>query len=377
MARRILHLDMDAFYASVAQRDDPSLRGKPVVVGGDPQGRGVVMAASYEARQFGVRSAMSMAKALRLCPQLVIARPNFQTYKAVSQQVFEIYRSVTPLVEPLSLDEAYLDVTENSWHEPLGTVVAKRLKAEVRAATNLTVSAGVAPNKFLAKIASGWQKPDGLTVIAPERVEPFLRQLPVDALWGVGPVTAGKLRAAGLTKLVDVRTVDRDRLSQIVGSFAGWLQQLAQGIDDRAVTPHREAKSSGMERTFAQDLVDLDTIRAEVTKMAERAAEWLVKKELYAKTVTLKVRYDDFSTITRNLSGPSGSPPTRDEREIVERALTLLDRTEAGTRPIRLLGVSVHGFSSEPTAFARPVSARAAASRADDPHARLPFDADE
>jgi DNA polymerase IV len=377
MARRILHLDMDAFYASVAQRDDPSLRGKPVVVGGDPQGRGVVMAASYEARQFGVRSAMSMAKAVRLCPALVIARPNFSVYKAVSQQVFEIYRSVTPLVEPLSLDEAYLDVTENTWGEPLGTTVAKRLKAEVRAATNLTVSAGVAPNKFLAKIASGWQKPDGLTVIAPERVEPFLRQLPVDALWGVGPVTAGKLRAAGLAKLVDVRAVDRESLSRIVGSLAGWLHQLAQGIDDRAVTPHREAKSSGMERTFPQDLVDLDTIRTEVAGMAERAAQWLVKKELYAKTVTLKVRYDDFSTITRNLSGPTGSPPTRDEREIVGRALTLLERTEAGTRPIRLLGVAVHGFSSDPTISAAGSSARTAASRAHGPHARLPFDLDD
>jgi DNA polymerase-4 len=386
MTRRILHLDMDAFYASVAQRDDPSLRGKPVVVGGDPQGRGVVMAASYEARQFGVRSAMSMAKALRLCPPLVIARPNFSVYKAVSQQVFEIYRSVTPLVEPLSLDEAYLDVTENAWQEPLGTTVAKRLKAEVRAATNLTVSAGVAPNKFLAKIASGWQKPDGLTVIAPERVEPFLRQLPVDALWGVGPVTAGKLRAAGLSKLVDVRAVDRESLSRIVGSLAGWLHQLARGIDDRAVSPHHEPKSSGQEHTYAQDLVDLDTIRTEVARMAERAAQWLVKKELYAKTVTLKVRYDDFSTITRNLSGPIGSPPTREEREIVGRALTLLDRTEAGTRPIRLLGVSVHGFSTDPAISARPASARTAsprgsranaASGVDDPHARLPFDAED
>lgn len=378
MARRILHLDMDAFYASVAQRDDPSLRGKPVAVGGDPSGRGVVMAASYEARQFGVRSAMSMAKALRLCPPLVIARPDFNVIRAVSQQVFEIYRSVTPLVEPLSLDEAYLDVTENQWHEPLGTNVARRLKAEVRAATNLTVSAGVAPNKFLAKIASGWQKPDGLTVIAPERVESFLQQLPVDALWGVGPVTAGKLRAAGLKKLVDVRSVDPDTLTRIVGSFAGWLQQLARGIDDRAVSPHREAKSSGMERTFPQDLVDLDTIRGEVTKMAERAAQWLVKKELYAKTVTLKVRYHDFSTITRNSSGVSGSAPTRDESEIVGRVLALLDRTEAGVRPVRLLGVSVHGFSTEPAvpagsaARAAATSSRATASV----HARLPFDAD-
>ena len=376
--RRIVHVDMDAFYASVEQRDKPALRGQPVVVGGQPDQRGVVAAASYEARAFGVRSAMSMARAVRLCPALVIVPPDFARYRAASTTVFSIFREVTPLVEPLSLDEAYLDVTENSWHEPLGTVVAKRLKAEVRAATNLTVSAGVAPNKFLAKIASGWQKPDGLTVIAPERVEPFLRQLPVDALWGVGPVTAGKLRAAGLKKLVDVRSVDPEALSKIVGSFAGWLQQLARGIDDRAVTPHREAKSSGMERTFPRDLVDLETIRAEVTRMGERAAEWLVKKELYAKTVTLKVRYDDFSTITRNSSGTTGSAPTRDAREIVGRALALLDRTEAGTRPIRLLGVSVHGFSSEPCAPRATTPRTAVTSRVTDgSHARLPFDVED
>src|SRR5918994_3644280 len=225
--RRILHIDMDAFYASVEQRDNPSLRGKPLAVGGRPNQRGVVAAASYEARAFGVRSAMSMAQAVKLCPSLEIVPPDFSRYKAASATIFDIYREVTHLVEPLSLDEAYLDVTENSWNEPLAMTVAKRLKAEVRAATNLTVSAGVAPNKFLAKIASGWQKPDGLTVIAPERVEPFLRQLPVDALWGVGPVTAGKLRAKGIEKLVDVRTADAAMLHEAVGSLAEWLQQLA------------------------------------------------------------------------------------------------------------------------------------------------------
>ena len=182
--RRILHIDMDAFYASVEQRDDPALRGKPVAVGGAPDKRGVVAAASYEARVFGVRSAIPMSRAVRLCPSLVIVRPDFAKYRAVSQQVFELFRSVTPLVEPLSLDEAYLDVTENAWGEPLGMNVARRLKQEIRAATGLTASAGVAPNKFLAKIASGWQKPDGLTVIAPERVEQFLHGLPIDALVG-------------------------------------------------------------------------------------------------------------------------------------------------------------------------------------------------
>src|SRR5688572_7149313 len=188
--RRILHIDMDAFYASVEQRDDPGLRGKPVVVGGQPDKRGVVAAASYEARAFGIRSAMPMATAVRLCPSLVIIRPDFTKYKTASQQVFDLFRGVTPLVEPLSLDEAYLDVTVNAWGETLGMRVAGRLKAAIRETTGLTASAGVAPNKFLAKIASGWQKPDGLTVIAPERVEHFLQGLPVDALWGVGPVTA-------------------------------------------------------------------------------------------------------------------------------------------------------------------------------------------
>ena len=202
-ARRILHVDMDAFYASVEQRDDPSLRGKPVAVGGSPAGRGVVAAASYEARAFGVRSAIPMARAVRLCPSLVIVRPDFTRYQAASQAVFAIFRAVTPLVEPLSLDEAYLDVTENAWGETLGQ--RRRAAAEgddPRTRPDLTASAGVAPNKFLAKIASAWKKPDGLTVIAPERVEHFLHRLPVDALWGVGPVTAAaaartRHRAAG------------------------------------------------------------------------------------------------------------------------------------------------------------------------------------
>ena len=215
---------MDAFFASVEQRDKPELRGKPVAVGGQPDKRGVVAAASYEARTFGVHSAMSMTKAVRLCPSLVIVPPDFARYKAASTVIFSIYREVTPLVEPLSLDEAYLDVTENTLGEPLATNVAKRLKERIRAETGLTASAGVAPNKFLAKIASGWKKPDGLTVISPDRVEPFLRQLPVDALWGVGPVTARKLRERGIERLVDVRTVADELLRGAVGSMADWLR---------------------------------------------------------------------------------------------------------------------------------------------------------
>jgi DNA polymerase-4 len=343
MVRRILHVDMDAFYASVEQRDDPSLRGKPVAVGGPPSSRGVVAAASYEARAFGVRSAMPMSRAVRLCPSLVIVRPDFARYKTASSAVFAIFREVTPLVEPLSLDEAYLDVTENAWSEPLGVTVARRLKDRIRADVGLTASAGVAPNKFLAKIASGWKKPNGLTVISPERVEAFLQQLPVDVLWGVGPVTAGKLKARGITTVVDVRAADVQRLREAVGSLADWLKQLATGIDDRPVVPNREAKSSGSETTYAEDLTDLEAIRVEVAEQASRAIGWLTRSQLLARTVTLKVRYSDFTTVTRSHTAPG----TRDGVELTGRAVRLLEKTEAGARPVRLLGVSVHNFCSE------------------------------
>ncbi len=340
MPRRIIHVDMDAFYASVEQRDWPELRGRPIAVGGRPEARGVVAAASYEARRFGVRSAMPMARAVRRCAELEIVRPDFGKYRAVSQQVFEVYRSVTPLVEPLSLDEAYLDVTENAWHEPLGMNVAKRIKAEIRERTGLTASAGVAPNKFLAKIASAWQKPDGLTVIAPERVESFLQQLPVDALWGVGPVTATRLHERGIQRLVDVRTADPEVLRAAVGSLSEWLLQLASGVDDRPVQPNRPSKSSSSECTYAHDLVDLDRIREEIAGMARENAEWLQERGLTARTVTIKVRYDDFTTITRSDS----RPPTNDPDQIQERAVRLLARTDAGRRPVRLLGAGVHNL---------------------------------
>jgi len=341
--RRIIHVDMDAFYASVEQRDNAALRGKPVAVGGKPERRGVVAAASYEARSFGVHSAMSMARAVRLCPGLVIVPPDFGRYKAASNTVFSIFREVTPLVEPLSLDEAYLDVTENAWHEPLGTSVARRLKERIRADTGLTASAGVAPNKFLAKIASGWKKPDGLTVISPERVEPFLQKLPVDALWGVGPVTARKLRARGIERLVDVRTADARELHEAVGSLADWLQQLANGVDERPVVSNRETKSSGSESTYATDLTDLEEMREEIREMAVQAAAWLERRSLLARTVTIKVRYSDFTTVTRSHSAPG----TRDTAGIIQRAVELLDRTEAPRRAVRLLGVSVHNLCAD------------------------------
>jgi DNA polymerase-4 len=341
MIRRILHVDMDAFYASVEQRDDPSLRGRPVAVGGDPSERGVVAAASYEARAFGVRSAMPMSRAVRLCPSLVIVHPDFERYRAASQAVFAIFRMATPLVEPLSLDEAYLDVTENAWGEPLGRAVAQRLKQEIRDATSLTASAGVAPNKFLAKIASAWKKPDGLTVIAPERVETFLQKLPVDALWGVGPITAKRLRERGIDRLVDVRTADPAVLRETVGSQAEWLRQLADGVDERPVVADYAPKSAGSENTFSTDLTDPAQIRAAIDEMARHGASWLARKDLLCRTVTIKVRYADFTTITRS---HSQLPATRDADEIAARAVALLDRTEAGRRPVRLLGASVHNL---------------------------------
>ena len=342
--RRILHVDMDAFYASVEQRDDPALRGRPVAVGGTPESRGVVCAASYEARKLGVRSALPMARAVRLCPHLVIVPPDFGKYGSVSRQVFAIFREATPLVEPLSLDEAYLDVTENAWGLPLGVEVAKRIKQRIRDETQLTASAGVAPNKFLAKIASGWKKPDGLTVIAPERVERFLQALPVDALWGVGPKTAARLRAAGIARLVDVRTADDSILAGAVGSYAGALRRMAFGEDDRRVEPNRERKSIGCENTFAEDLKDVAAIRREVDELARSSAKVLDRKSLLARTVVLKLRYSNFETITRS---HTHDPATRSADEIAERSVSLLQKTEAGRRPVRLLGVSLHGLSGE------------------------------
>ena len=340
MLRRIVHIDMDAFYASIEQRDRPELRGRPVAVGGSPTSRGVVAAASYEARRHGVRSAMPMSQGIRLCPDLVVVPPDFTKYRSVSRQVLSILRDVTPLVEPLSLDEAYLDVTQNAWGEPLGVNVAKRVKAAIRETTGLTASAGVAPNKFLAKIASGWRKPDGLTVVAPERVESFLQQLSVDALWGVGPATAKRLRACGIERVVDLRTADPEMLRDAVGSAAEWLRRLAVGEDDRPVEPNRPSKSSSSECTYPEDLTDLGRIREEIEAMARDNALWLGRMRLAARTVTIKVRYSDFITITRSHSHRA----TNDPDDIVQRAVALLEKTEAGRRPVRLLGAGVHNL---------------------------------
>jgi len=334
---------MDAFYASVESRDNPELRGKPLAVGGSPESRGVVAAASYEARKYGVRSAMPMARALRLCPELVIVPPDFARYREASEKVMAILHSATPLVEPLSLDEAYLDVTENRWGEPLAMKVALRIKETIRNELELTASAGVAPNKFLAKIASGWQKPDGLTVIAPERVETFLQKLPAEALWGVGPVTAKKLRAIGIERLVDIRTADKALLANAVGSLAEWLVELSHGRDNRPVEPNRETKSVSCETTYAKDLTDLREINQQIQLLAEEVAGELRRKGLRARTVTIKVRYNNFTTVTRSHTTEYFSDSRPD---LVNRAQMLLERTDAGVRPVRLLGVGAHALKA-------------------------------
>jgi len=278
---------------------------------------------------------------VKLCPQLAIVRPDFERYRAVSRQVMELLRTCTALVEPLSLDEAYLDVTENRWGEALASDVARRLKVAIRSQTGLSASAGVAPNKFLAKVASGWRKPDGLTVIAPERVERFLQALPVEALWGVGPVTARKLHEAGIERLVQVRQASREELQRIVGSMADWLIQLARGEDPRPVCPDRPSKSASSESTYASDLTDREAIRAEIERMARENAQWLAQRRLLARSVAIKVRYAGFETVTRS---HTLSLATSNAEVIASWALALLERTEAERRPVRLLGARVHGL---------------------------------
>lgn len=333
---------MDAFFTSVEQRENPSLKGKPVIVGGDPHGRGVVAGASYEVRKFGVHSAMSCAKALRLCPQAIFVRPNIALYVKVSEQIREIFHSATPLVEPLSLDEAYLDVTENLLGLPLARDVALYIKERIRQELNLTASAGVAPNKFLAKVASDFRKPDGLVVIAPEKALAFIEKLPIEKIWGVGPVTAGKLHALGIVTAGDIRRTSVAELEQAVGSYGEFLHGLANGIDPRAVETETESKSTGAETTFEHDLTDFTLLEETIVELSDEVSASLKQMQRPGKTITLKVRYSDFSTITRSQT----LPVHVDEVEAIAKVASLLlrEKTEAGVRPIRLLGVSVSGL---------------------------------
>ena len=340
--RKIIHVDMDAFYASVEQRDRPELRGRPIVVGGSPDGRGVVAAASYEARRFGVRSAIPCAQARRLCPQLVFVPPDIAKYREVSRSVFAIFREVTPLVEGLSLDEAYLDVTTNRLELDLASEVARHVKARIKAETGLTASAGVGPSKLVAKIASDIRKPDGLLIVPPRHVQAFLDPLSVRKLWGVGPRTGEKLDEMGLKTIADLRALPATTLEQRLGSFGHELWQLARGQDNRPVTPHREAKSRSAETTFETDVTDLTVLAGVIERLADRVARSLVRLDRPGRTVVLKVRYSDFTTITRSRTLEL---PTDRAASIAATGLALLETaTEAGERPVRLVGIGVGGL---------------------------------
>ncbi|MCB9794537.1 MAG: DNA polymerase IV [Alphaproteobacteria bacterium] len=334
---KILHVDMDAFYASVEQRDDPALRGRPVVVGGDPKGRGVVAAASYEARRFGVRSAMPAARALRLCPELVFVRPDFERYRAVSAQVFDILREASEHIEPLSIDEAFLDVS----HHVSATWVAQGLRRRIREELGLTASAGAAPSKMVAKIASDFRKPDGLTVVAPQQVRAFLSPLPVNKLWGVGPVTAARLNKRGFETLGQLAALEDPEALARLGPHGPSLARLARGEDRRPVQAHRERKSRSAERTFEEDLRSLERLERVLEDQAERVCRGLVKAGEQGRTVTLKLRYADFTTLTRSITL---AQPTADAVLVARLARSLLLKTDAGLRPVRLLGVGVTGL---------------------------------
>jgi DNA polymerase IV len=340
-ARTILHLDLDAFYASVEQLDDPALRGRPVIVGG-PSRRGVVCAASYEARRFGVRSAMPTAQARKLCPDGAFLSPRFERYSALSERVFGIYRRYTPLVEPLSLDEAFLDVTASRALHGEGRDIAAAVKRAVRAESGLAVSAGVAEVKLAAKIATDLGKPDGLVEVPPGGVAAFLAPLPVGRLWGVGPVTEGALRRLGVALIGDLARTPEVALAAAIGaSQARALHALALGDDPREVVPDEAAKSVGAEETFGEDLVGAASLARALLGQAARVGRRLRAAGLAGHTVTLKVKYSDFTLVTRR---ETLALPTDDDRAIFEAARAQLARVDV-ERPVRLTGVSVSGFA--------------------------------
>jgi DNA polymerase IV len=344
-ARKIIHVDMDAFYASVEQRDDPALRGKPVVVAWRGN-RSVVCAASYEARKFGVRSAMPAVRAERLCPQAVFVAPDFTRYKAVSRQVREIFGRHTGLVEPLSLDEAYLDVTANTSALPSATATAEAIRAAIREETQLTASAGVAPNKFVAKIASDFRKPDGLFVVRPHQVENFLAPLPVGRLPGVGRVMERKLAELGIAVVADLRGFAVDDLERRFGRWGRRLHELSFGIDERPVVSERPTLQVSAEDTFEQDLL-LDEVEPHIRRLAEKTWAGYVRElaqapERIARTVVLKLKTADFRVLTRNLTPPQ---PPASLQELADLACALRERVGLPSRTrYRLVGVGLSGF---------------------------------
>ncbi len=336
----ILHVDMDAFYASIEIRDNPSLAGLPVCVGGPSDQRGVIAAASYEARKHGVHSAMPTATARRLCPDLVLLPPDFERYTAASREIMAIFRNYTPLVEPLSLDEAFLDIEGCERLFGDGEQIGRAIKRDILRKTGLVASVGVAPSKVLAKLASDLDKPDGFRVIQPDEVRSVLDPLPVSKVFGVGPRTAKRLESLGVRTIGDLAIRDRAEVVREFGAAGAWIHDLAHGIDTRRVTPRREEKSHGMERTFPQDVVDREELRLALLSFCEEVAFGLRDKGLRGRTVTLKARYGDFTTITRTKSLPA---PTNLGPRIFAIARELLDRIPPGA--LRLLGVQVSALS--------------------------------
>ncbi|MDZ7662188.1 DNA polymerase IV [Thiohalophilus sp.] len=342
----ILHVDMDAFYASVEVRENPALADKPVIVGGAAEGRGVVAAASYAARKFGVHSAMPMARALRLCPDAVQLPPRLALYSEISQQIRAIFARYTPEIEPLSLDEAFLDVTASETLFGSPVTIARRIKQAIRDELSLVASVGIAPNKFLAKIASDLDKPDGLVEVPADRIQAFLDPLPVTRLWGVGKVTGGEFDRLGIKTIAQVRGLSREFLQREFGKFGAHLWELAHGRDPRPVVSDHQAKSISMENTFAADVGDKTVLRAWLMDMGEQVAYRLRRQDFYGRTVQIKLRFADFKTVTR---AHTLDVATRSTREICLAALRLLDEALSTTiAPVRLLGVGVTGLCDEP-----------------------------
>ncbi|MCC5913584.1 MAG: DNA polymerase IV [Balneolaceae bacterium] len=340
--RKIIHVDMDAFYASVEQRDHPEYRGKPIVVGGSPQGRGVVAAASYEARKYGIHSAMPASRAVKLCPSTIFLKPRFDVYKEVSEQIRTIFYDYTDMVEPLSLDEAYLDVTSNHKNHPSATLIARDIRRRIKDETGLTASAGVAGNKFLAKIASDLEKPDGLSVILPDEAEEFIEKLPIGEFYGVGKATRQKMESLGIRNGADLKKWEEVDLVKRFGKSGHHYYRIARGIDERRVKPHRIRKSIGKERTFSDDVSDLNWIREFLSGLSEKITGSMDKLNAAGKTITLKVRYKNFETVTRSHTLRNY---TSDPSEIAAIANQLLTETEAGEREVRLLGISVSSLN--------------------------------
>ena len=341
--RKIIHVDMDAFYASVEQRDNPDLRGKPVAVGGS-RARGVVAAASYEARKFGVRSAMPSVTARRKCPDLIFVKPRFDVYKEVSLQVRAIFAEHTAIIEPLSLDEAYLDVTENLQGITSATEIAEQIKAQIRAETQLTASAGVSYNKFLAKLASDYRKPDGLFVITPEMGPSFVEALPVERFHGVGPATAAKMKELGIFTALDLRAKDEAFLLRHFGKAGRHFYCICRGIDQRPVLPNRVRKSVGAENTFSRDLTSLDDMKAELGPLVDKVWHYCETTGVRGRTVTIKVKFADFHIITRSRSSAA---PISDSSTLASISAELLAAQFPMRKEVRLLGVSLSSLCAD------------------------------